>query len=228
MSDYGTVDALITGFLPSANAGDRDALAGMLTAAYRAIDSRTRRQPLAFIPAPEQATEQTFYGTDSPVLLLPDFVADSISSVTGPAGYMPPTWVVWQRRDETTGAYRRGIHTAMTGGILTPRFTWKKGVPFKVTAHWGFVATPPEITQGGYLLVRHWWTQGPGNLSGPTGDLRPYAQERGFPKMVDELIAPYVLPDAIAEEESGEIERGELLDADTYPWRDRSGGGGWF
>lgn len=228
-ADYGTVDTLISSFLPSADDADRDTLAQMLAAAYRTIDSRTRRQPFAFSPAPTEATEQTFYGTDSPVLLLPDFVAGSISAVTGPSGYMPPGWAEWQRRDETTGAYRRGLHTATSaaeGGILDARLVWKKGAPFKVTARWGFEQTPAEITQAGYLLVRHWWTQNPGNLSGPTGDLRPYTQERGFPKMIDELIAPYRLPDALAEEEGGEIERGELLDADVMPWRGE-GPGGW-
>lgn len=230
MTEYGTVDALISGFLPSANDADRPTLSQMLVSAYRTIDSRTRRQPFAFSPAPTEATEQTFYGTDSPVLLLPDFVPGSIAGVTGLQGYMPAGWVEWQRRDETAGAYRRGIHTTTADGILTARVVWKKGVPFKVTARWGFAETPAEITQAGYILVRHFWTQNPGNLSGPVGDLRPYVQERGLPKLVDEMIAPYVLPDAVAEEEGGEIERGELLDADTYPWRGGQGPGGrgWY
>lgn len=221
MSDYADLDSLINGYLPSISSdADKVTLAGMITRASRAIDSRTRRQANAFVPAPEERSEQVFYGAESPVLLLPDFVAGSVESVTAPTGHMPPGYAEFRRREVTTGALRVGLHTATTGGILTPRVTWRKGVPFTVLARWGFAETPGEITEGTLQLVRIWWTQQPGNLSGPTGDIKPWAVERGFPKMVDELIAPYVLQDVVEESTEGTIEVGELLNSDVNPWRD--------
>lgn len=231
MSDYGLLSDLITGYLPAVtNDVDKAAFAMMITRASRAIDTRTRRQANAFTPAPDAPTPQVFYGTDSAVLLLPDFVPGSITTVTAPQNFAPAGFAEWQRRDETAGAYRRGLHTSTSDGILTAREVWKGGVPFTVTARWGFAATPAEITEAVYQLVRAWWLQQPGNLSAPVGDMKPWQIERGFPKMVDELIAPYVLPDAIAEEEGGEIERGELINSDFNPTRDpfRPGGGGRF
>jgi hypothetical protein len=66
-------------------------------------------------------------------------------------------------------------------------------------------------------------------VSGTTAELNAARYpERGFPKEVDELIAPYVLEDVEHDEEAGTIERGELLDVDHLPWRDPFTGGGGY
>jgi hypothetical protein len=78
------------------------------------------------------------------------------------------------------------------------------------------------VVEATYQLVRAWWRQQGGDIGGAVGDVNQFRQpERGFPKAVDDLLAPYVLDEEVAEEEEGTIERGDLFDADTTP------GGGW-
>jgi hypothetical protein len=229
MADYALLSELVTGYLPSVTGTDEQAtLAAMLTRASRTIDSRTRRPVNAFAPAPDETSAQVVYGADSPVLVLPEFITGSVMSVTAPADYMPEDYREFRRREATTGSGIVGLHTSNKDGVLTPRVVWTKGAPFTVTARWGFVETPAEITEACLKLVTHWWRQQPGDLSGPQGDLQ---QDRrmdrsGIPRSVDDLLAPYVLKAELRDEDEGTIERGELLDADHNPWRNPYGGSG--
>jgi hypothetical protein len=220
--DYGNIDDLIRGYLPAVTSDeDKATLAGMITRASRTLDIRTRREENAFAPAPEESAERTFYGEDSAVLRVSEFVAGSIESATGPSGRTPPAYVEFRRLKIV------GLHSATSDKILTPRVVWERGVPYVVTARWGFQATPGPIVEGTYQLVRAWWREQGGDLSGAVGDVNQFRQtERGFPKAVDDLIQPFVLDEEIAEEEEGTIERGSLFDADTNPTRGRGGWGG--
>src|ERR1700759_3408806 len=208
--DYAELDELITGYLPNVTSDeDKAALAKMLTRASRALDSRTRRAADAFAPAPDEASTQVWSGAGLPVLITGEYIKDSVASVTAPQGYMPAAWAEFRRRDVTTGALHVGLHTAMAGGILTPRVPWAKGVPFTVTARWGFEEPPGEIIEACLKLTREWWRQQVGEVAGPVGDLQQFRRpERGFPKEVDDLLAPYVLPDFVEQEEEGTIEVG--------------------
>lgn len=219
MSDYADLDNLSRGYLPNVTSDeDKATLAGMITRASRAIDGRTRRADDAFAPAPEEPSEQTFYGEGSAVLRVAEYVAGSIATVTGPASSLPEGYVEFRRAKVV------GLHTADAQKILTPRVSWGRGVPFKVTARWGYQVTPGAIVEATYQLVRAWWRQASGETYGVIGDVgtRP-APERGIPKVVDDLIAPFVLDDVVAEEDEGTIERGSLFDADVNP----RGGSGW-
>ena len=224
MADYGEITGLINGYLPSVTSDDdKAALASMLTRASRAIDTRTRRQANAFAPAPDETSEQVFYGEGAAVLLLPEFVTGSVETVTAPTGYMPPGYREFRRREVSTGALRVGLHTSTSEGILTPRVPWTKGVPYTVKARWGFVETPPEITEACYQLVRKWWREQSGEVSGPVGGMeRARAGDvSGFPRGVEQLIAPYILDDVAEDSEAGTIERGDLINSDFNE------GGGW-
>lgn len=218
MADYADIDQLITAYLPGVtNDDDKAALASMITRASRAIDTKARRQANAFAPAAAETSEQMFYGEGQAVLLLPEFVTGSVETVTAPTGYMPPGYAEFRRREVSTGALRVGLHTATSGGIRTPRVPWTKDVPFTVKARWGFVETPPEITEGCYQLVKHWWRQGGGEVSGAIGDMeqrRGSADRSGFPRGVEQLIEPYILDDVVEDSEAGTVERGDLINSD--------------
>lgn len=227
MADYAEIGQLITGYLPTVtNDDDKAALALMITRASRAIDTKARRQANAFAPAPAETSEQTFYGEGAAVLLLPEFVTGSVETVTAPTGYMPPGYAEFRRREVSTGALRVGLHTAtaITGGILTPRVPWAKGVPFTVKARWGFAATPPEIVEACFQLVRHWWRQQSGEVSGAIGDLeqrRGSSDRSAIPRGVEQLIESYILDDVAEDSEAGTVERGDLINSDFNT------GGGW-
>ncbi|MET0646977.1 MAG: hypothetical protein ABW208_10180 [Pyrinomonadaceae bacterium] len=217
--DYTDLDDLIRGYLPNVTSDeDKATLAGMITRASRTLDGRTRREENAFAPAPAEAAGRVFYGEGSAVLRISEYVAGSIDSVTGPASSLPEGYVEFRRAKIT------GLHTATTQKILTPRVAWERGVPYTVTARFGFEATPGAVVEATNQLVRAWWRQQAGETFGAVGDVGQRPQpERGIPKLVDELIAPYVLDDVVAEEDEGTIERGSLFDADT----NSTGGRGW-
>jgi hypothetical protein len=230
MSDYATVEEL-SGYLPGITAdADLATLSQMLTRASRAIDAYTRRHADAYAPAAAEAAPQIFYGEGQPVLLLPEFVVGSVSTVTAPTGYMPEGFTEFRRREASTGSLRVGLHTATTDGIRTPRVGWTKGVPFTVTARWGFEAIPPDVTEACLQLVTRWWRAKDEAFAGVIGDLSQQRAilERGFPPGVKTLLEPYVLADVETEQDEGGIERGELINTDYNPWRDPgSNRGGW-
>jgi hypothetical protein len=227
MADYADIEELIAGYLPGVTSDeDKAALASMITRASRAIDTQTRRPANAFAPAADSTSAQVFYGDGAAVLLLPEFVTGSVETVSAPTGYMPPGYAEFRRREVSTGGLRVGLHTAtaITGGILTPRVPWAKGVPYTVKARWGFLATPPEIVEACFQLVRHWWRQQSGEVSGAIGDMerrRGSSDRSGFPRGVEQLIASYILDDVAEDSEAGTVERGDLLNSDY------NSGGGW-
>lgn|GEM_PF-5677280 len=213
--DYATLEELL-GYLPSVTSDeDKGVLAAMITRGSRAIDTYTRRDPETFAPAPTEASARRFYGADSAVLLLSEFVADSIEEVTAPTGYMPEDYVEFRR------GQIRGLHTATTDKILTPRVVWKKGVPFTVTARWGYAAIPADIKEALMQLVVRWWRSKDEAFAGVIGQVGTDRTiiEKGFPSGVKTLLGPYVLESAEEDEEAGTIERSDLLDADSNPER---------
>lgn len=218
--DYASADDL-QGYLSQLGDDDLPVAEKMLTRASRAIDAYTRRPENAFAPAADSASEMIVYGADSPVLMLTEFVPASVETVTAPTGYMPEAWREWRRKEVSTGAARVGLHTATSAGILTPRVVWQKGVPFTVKARWGFVATPANVTEACLQLVTRWWRAKDEGFSGVVGSLGAdrSIMERGFPPGVKTLLEPYVLAEEVSDEDSGTIERGELIDADHNPWR---------
>jgi len=230
MSDYATIENL-RGYLSAVTSDeDLDTLAQMLTRASRAIDAFTRRHADAFQAAGVSATAQTFYGEGQPVLLLSEFVTNSVTTVTAPPGYMPEGYTEFRRREASTGSLRVGLHTATADGVRTPRVGWAKGVPFTVTARWGFEATPADVTEACLQLVTRWWRAKDEAFTGVIGDLsqQRLILERGFPPGVKTLLDPYVLADVETEADEGGIERGELINSDFNAWRDGgSNRGGW-
>lgn len=219
---YATTDQLRGGYIPALSENDATTLDEMLERASRAIDSKTRRHKDAFAPSPEEPSDQLVYGAGQAVLLLPDFIAGSVASVTpGVEGTMPPKWVEFRRRDAADGVLRVGLHTAAASGILTPRVVWMNGAPFTVRARFGFAETPAEVVEATLKLVRAWWRAGTGEISGTTNELQAArAPERGFPREVLDLIEHLILADVLAEADEGLIEVGDLHDTDTIPWID--------
>ncbi|HLM58178.1 MAG TPA: hypothetical protein VK422_18895 [Pyrinomonadaceae bacterium] len=217
MSDYATVEELL-GYLPGVTSEeDQGVLASMLTRGSRAIDSFTRRPDNAFAPAPSGSAERVIYGEGSAVLRLPEFVEGSVEGVAAPTGYVPAGYVEFRRAGVV------GLHTATPEGILTARVEWAKGVPYRVTARWGYAETPGAVKEALLQLVVRWWRTKDEAFAGVVGQIGTdrTVWERGFPSGVKTLLAPYVLEEALEDEAAGTIERGELLDADTNP------GGGW-
>jgi hypothetical protein len=230
MTDYAQVTDF-QAYLPTVTSeADLATLAQMITRASRAIDAYTRRHINAFAQAATEASEQVWYGNDSPVLLTDEFIAGSVATVTAPTGYMPDGYAEFRRREASTGSLRVGLHTATAEGILTPRVVWRKGVPFKVTARWGFAAIPADITEACLQLVTRWWRAKDEAFTGVIGDISQQRAilERGFPPGVKTLLEPYVLEDVAESENAGTIERGDLLNVDFHAWRDPFDRGGRF
>jgi hypothetical protein len=93
-------------------------------------------------PLDDAAVEtRTIYGSGSNFLTLPRHIADSVTEVTAPSGYLVPTYI------KTAGGL-----AATTDGIYyrhLPGYSpaWIDGVPYAVTATWGTRATTADLTE---------------------------------------------------------------------------------
>jgi hypothetical protein len=86
------------------------------------------------------------YGDDTAVLIPPAFVPGSVTLVSAPAAYSVPSYV------ETSGR----LVTVDSGGVLQSPFyrngwrypySWQAGVPYTVSASYGWGAAPADIKQ---------------------------------------------------------------------------------
>jgi hypothetical protein len=89
----------------------------------------------------------TVYGTGSDQLVLPVFVAGTVTSVTAPTGYSVPTYV--EQNGRLVVASSNGVvygygHRGYRGWSSNGYGGWIAGVPYTVHAMFGWGATVPD------------------------------------------------------------------------------------
>lgn len=209
-NEYATIEEFF-GDVPGAETEDPAQLVPLtrrLTSASRAIDTYTRRASGAFSPSPEDATERVVYGTGEAVLPLSEFVPASVVTVTTALdGYMPEAWREYRRGSV------RGLHTASSAGRLTQYETWADGVPYAVTARWGYEAIPADINEACIMLAARWHRAKDDGFSGVIGGLTQDRTiiERAFPPAVKQLLDPFV---EAPEDEDSRVDFGRLAPTD--------------
>lgn len=185
------------------------ALERRLASVSRAIDKYTRRDPGAFSPSPAEPTALVVYGTGATVLPLIEFVPGSVSIVGAPSHYMPSAWREYRRGDV------RGLHVAAPDGrLITDGEVWGDGVPFTVTARFGYIETPADVVEAAVQLAARWHRAGSEGFSGVIGALQSDRTiiERAFPPTVKLLLDPYVEQEPT--DEDARIDVGRLLPGD--------------
>jgi hypothetical protein len=139
---------------------------------------------------------RTVYGDGTDYLALPAYVAGSISLVAGPSGLTLPTYaeidgmLVATTADGTTIDRRPG---GLLGGARAVYPTWRPGVPYQVTANWGYDGVPADIVECCLEIAsRIWRGRGAGfsDVIGVEGG-GAVGYEKALPALVKQILAGY-------------------------------------
>lgn len=101
-------------------------------------------------PAAEEDAEYVAYGDGTDYLLLPAFVAGSVTLVEAPDGYTVPDYI---EQGSALVVTRGGIigslygSEALAGRLYGLAGGWLSGVPYTVTATFGYASTPDDIKE---------------------------------------------------------------------------------
>lgn len=101
-------------------------------------------------PTAEEDAEQVVYGDGTDYLVPPAFVAGSASLVEAPASYTVPDYIeqgaaLVVTRNSLLGTLHGA--QALGGRLHTPLGGWLAGVPYTVTATFGYAAIPDDIKE---------------------------------------------------------------------------------
>lgn len=131
-----------------------DQLNDLIEKASRYFDLLCGVIPGYFEAAEATPNERTFYGDGTRFLRLDRYVSGSLNTSIGlPDGYTAPEFV---ERDGYLVTTSNGVIHASPwsecGG-------WYSGVPIRVTAKWGFTATPADVKLAVIELTANLWSE---------------------------------------------------------------------
>lgn len=215
---YATVDELAARVptLFGATADDRtdeqtDAAEKLLESISRAIDSLTRREAGAFSPAASDPSSKVIYGNGKSCLDVPAHIPATINStITTIQGVTPPKFA----------EYRGMLCITDTAGVLLRHEVWREGVPYTISARWGYATTPADIREACLVWAAQRARMNSGDMAGMvTSIARDGAtiQRDDIPPVVRDLLKPFVLPET-EEDHSGRVEFGTVRSSDFYNW----------
>lgn len=156
-----------------------DVLTKLIERASRLFDIECGVAEGFFEAATGSATERAIYGDGTNFLRLPPYVAGTLSTALG----YPPSY------SELEFVEHGGYLVRTVDGVLNagPYNGWYESVPIRVTAKWGFAATPAEVKHAVIKLVIHICrTVDPTQLKLLVLDGQPLFQDR-MPKDVIDL-----------------------------------------
>jgi len=122
---------------------------------------------------------------------------------------------------------RGSICTVDSTGVLSRLDKWRDGVPYTVTARWGYDTTPADIREATLVWAAMRARLNAGDMSGAvTTILRDGStlMRDDVPPAVKDLLAPYILPEKeIEDDQKGLLEYGDIRsddDSPHEPWMD--------
>lgn len=180
----------------------------LLESISRAIDSRTLREPGAFSPSPEEATSRTVYGNSKSCLEIPAHIHGTVNST------------VVTVASETAPAFRevRGLLCiADARGVLQRDEVWREGVPYTITARWGYASIPADIREACLAWAAQRGRMNSGDMSGMVTQIQRDGAtllRDDVPPIVRDLLKPFVLPET-EDDHSGRVEFGTLRNSDN-------------
>jgi hypothetical protein len=179
----------------------------LLEAISRAIDSVTKRTAGAFTPSPTEPSARVIYGNGKSCLEMPEHIPETVRpTITTIQGETPPKFA----------EYRGMLCVTDSRGVLSRRDVWPEGVPFTVTARWGYPQTPADIREACLVWAAQRARMNSGDTAGMvTSIARDGAtiQRDDIPPVVRELLKPFVLAET-EEDNSGTVEFGALRSSD--------------
>jgi len=184
---YADKDQLIADYIPEAKSTTELAAIGRILDNVSAfVDTYCRRTPGYFDPAADDASERRFRGDGENFLRLPVHVTGSVEQVTIDGQVIDTS--NYYESDRNGWLYREDAVWLVNEGF-TPYQLWEAGRTFKVTARWGYEATPVDLTEAvRQFVARIWETQ-----KGVLGQITPdgFIVERAMPLTVREILDKY-------------------------------------
>jgi hypothetical protein len=191
----------------------RTAGESLLEAISRAIDSKTRRTPGAFSPSPNEPTAHVVYGNNKSCLEIPAHIKGTVNTtVTTIAGVSAPHCV----------EHRGLLCIVDTSGVMLRNARWREGVPYTITARWGYQGVPADIREACLVWAAIRARLNAGDMSGAVTTITrdgSTLMRDDVPPSVKDLIAPYILPERETEDDgAGLVEMGDIKSSDDHPF----------
>lgn len=155
MADYATLAQVKNRFLPNSYVvGDDTALGEEITAASRLIDSYLKVEDSFFGVAAGTASSRTVYGRGGDTLRLPPFVGTILAAdLTVPSGYTKPVFTVVDGWFTIAAPLTLGLVVGNAPEYNPFLYSWLLNIPYTISARWGWIATPADITESCIQIV---------------------------------------------------------------------------
>lgn len=186
---YASIDQLINDYLPETKKpAEIAAVTRILDAVSSFVDTYCRRPAGYFNPAGSES-EKRVRGEGAHYLRLPVHVFGSITSVSlngtaiDPATFYESEKNGWLYFEDEGYGLENSFYSDETCR------TWRDGRVYKITARWGYEATPLDLAEAVRLTVlRVWETQ-----KGVLGQITPngFVIERAMPPLAKEILDRY-------------------------------------
>jgi hypothetical protein len=190
MPPYADIDELIADYIPEAKSDKEKAAVGRILDSVSAfVDSYLKRADGYFTASPAQPSMKRVRGEGKHFLRLPVHVLGSITEVTANSGsvinsnaYYESDKNGWLYADENLVA--ESIFDSCSSNV------WADGQIFKVTARWGYAATPLPIVEAVRLIVARIYSVQKGTIGQTTSE--GFIQERLIPQAAKDLLKPFI------------------------------------
>lgn len=186
---YADKDLLIADYIPEAKSNaEKDAIGRILGSVSTFVDTYCKRVPGYFNPSPAEPSVKRVRGEGDRFLRLPVHVFGSITLVTfdeqtiDSADYYESDRNGWLYLENNGFGLEHTFFAACEN-------RWYPDAVYKVTARWGYAATPADLTEAVRLTVlRVWETQ-----KGTLGQITPngFVIERAMPPLAKEILDRY-------------------------------------
>lgn len=174
-------------------------LTGILDRMSALLDLELAKHDITFGTA--TVATRTVYGDGTDYLKVPAFIAGTVTGVTTISGYTVPTYVEREGlliATDSTGRLR-SVYTAPwyhdRDSDVWTAYGWVKGVPYTVTATYGYAAMPAAVTHvlreaNLELAVRTWRAKDAGfsDVIGVEG-AGEITIDRSYPLLVNKVLA---------------------------------------
>ena len=180
---YCDLDNLIKDYLPGANKqAEKDAVGRILDAVSAFVDSYTKRPAGFFNPSPVNPTIKRIRGEGERFLRLPVHVK---GTTVNPITVENVSSTLFYESDGKGWLYFEDS----TFGFDDCGREWENGRIYKVTARWGYAATPADLSEAVRQTVVRWYETQKGTL----GQLTPngFVVERDVPKSAKAILDSY-------------------------------------
>lgn len=188
---YADLNNLIADYIPEATSDEEIASVGrILNSASAFVDRYCKRGDGYFVPSPNDPTMKRVRGEGMNYLRLPVHVFGSITQIDGD-DFSDLSLFLYE--SEKSGwlyfeSDEFGNESDFVTGYRCKRWTAER--VFKITARWGYAATPPPIVEAVRLITARIWQTQRGTIGQTT--VEGFIQEKLIPQAARDLLQSFV------------------------------------